>query len=187
MSDPVNVVAENLRRLRAARHLSTVELSRRSGVARATLTAIEAGKGNPTLDTLYALAKVLDASLADLIADAGPYAATVLRADEGPRASGTAVDARLVGHLDNRLRTDLYDLVIRSGTPQHSAAHQAGVIECFLVHDGAVRIGPEDEPIELGAGDFVRYRADVPHIYEAIRDDARGILVIQTPFDVPRH
>ncbi|MDN5726301.1 MAG: helix-turn-helix domain-containing protein, partial [Propionibacteriales bacterium] len=36
--------------------MSTAELARRAGLARATLTQLEAGSGNPTLETLYGLA-----------------------------------------------------------------------------------------------------------------------------------
>lgn len=183
MDRPVNAVAQNLRRLRTARDLSVVELGQRSGVARATLTALEAGKGNPTLDTLYALATALDASLADLIADVcPPTRPTVVRAHEGPQVSGTAVDARLLDHLDTRLRADLYDLIIRPGEPQYSAPHQPGVSELFLLHAGTVRMGPQDAPVLLNAGDYVRYRADVPHVYEALEGaEALGTLLIQTP------
>ncbi|WP_369243871.1 helix-turn-helix domain-containing protein [Streptomyces sp. R41] len=187
MRDPAAAVAVHLRRLRAQRHLSTTELARRSGVARATLTALESGRGNPTLDTLYALATVLDTSPAELIADVRAPSASVLRAGEGPRVRGGAVDARLLDHLDPHLRTELYDVAIHAGPPQHSQPHQAGVVEYFLLHKGTVRVGPRDEPVELGAGDFVRFRADVPHLYEAIGSDARGLLVVQTPFDAPAH
>jgi transcriptional regulator with XRE-family HTH domain len=41
----------------------TYALAERSGVARATLTNLEAGRGNPTVDTLYALADALGAAL----------------------------------------------------------------------------------------------------------------------------
>ncbi|WP_329520234.1 hypothetical protein [Spirillospora sp. NBC_01491] len=43
-----------------------------------------------------------------------------------------------------------------------------GVVEAFLLHEGTVRLGAKAEPVELAAGDFIRYRADVPHVYEAI-------------------
>ncbi|MDT0341646.1 XRE family transcriptional regulator [Streptomyces litchfieldiae] len=185
MDDPVNAVGMNLRRLRARRQLTTAELARKSGVARATLTALESGRGNPTLDTLYALAKVLDASLADLIVDVRAPRARVVRAGEGSWVGGSAVDGRLLDHLDPHLRTDLYELVIRAGAPRHSEPHQAGVVECFVLQEGRVRIGPREEPVELAAGDFVRFPADVPHLYEALGDDARGLLVIQTPFGAP--
>jgi transcriptional regulator with XRE-family HTH domain len=184
MDDVVNAVGTNVRRLRVQRGVSTAELARRSDVARATLTALEAGRGNPTLETLYALARVLDVSLAEIITDPRTPASAVLRADEGVWVSGSSVDARLLDRLDRHLRTDLYDIVIRAGTPQLSAAHQAGVIESFLCHDGSVRIGPSDEPVEVSAGDFTRFRADVPHTYEAVGGDARGVLIIQTPWAV---
>ena len=40
-----------------------LELSRRSGVARNTIAALERGEGNPTVDTLYALADALGVPL----------------------------------------------------------------------------------------------------------------------------
>ena len=55
----------NLRALRG--DVSVLELSRRSGVARNTITALERGEGNPTVDTLYALADALGVPLAALL------------------------------------------------------------------------------------------------------------------------
>ena len=49
-------LGENVRRLRLERGLSVVELAARSGVARATLTQLESGRGNPTIETIAALA-----------------------------------------------------------------------------------------------------------------------------------
>ncbi len=78
------VLADNLRRLRRERGVTSVDLARRAALSRATLAQLESGAGNPTLETLYGLANALDASLADLIADA-PAAA--------PRASCRPVTA----------------------------------------------------------------------------------------------
>jgi hypothetical protein len=44
-----------------------------------------------------------------------------------------------------------------------------------------VRIGPEDGPVELGPGDYARYDASVPHIYEALSAGASGTLMMLTP------
>ena len=52
----------NLKALRG--DLSVLELSRRSGVARNTIASLERGEGNPTVDTLYALADALGVPLA---------------------------------------------------------------------------------------------------------------------------
>ena len=56
MDDPVKTIAANVRRLRVARALSAAGLARASGVARATLAELEAGRGNPTVETLYGIA-----------------------------------------------------------------------------------------------------------------------------------
>ena len=73
-ASPASRIATNLRALRTARDLSIVTLAKDSGVARATLTKLEAGAGNPTIDTLYALADTLGVALGDLIGEPDPAA-----------------------------------------------------------------------------------------------------------------
>jgi transcriptional regulator with XRE-family HTH domain len=178
---PLDAVAANLRRLRAARSLSTVELARRAGVARATLAQLEAGRGNPTLETLYALANTLGVGLGEVIAPAAVDEVEVVRAAEGARVAGTAVRARLVARLPARVALELYDLSLRAGRRQRSQPHPAGVVEHLLVHAGRVRAGPQSAPVELGPGDYARYAADVRHVYEALEPEVRATLVMQTP------
>ncbi len=48
-------IGENLAALRRARGLSAGELARRAGVGKATLSEIEAGKRNATIETLHSL------------------------------------------------------------------------------------------------------------------------------------
>src|SRR4051794_38880126 len=95
-------VADVGRRVRAAREnggLSVAELSRRSGVARATLMQLEGGAGNPTLDTLYAVADALGAPLSDLLAAPAVTPTRVVRAGEGAPVQGRTVSGRLVDRL----------------------------------------------------------------------------------------
>ena len=96
MDDSVKTIAANVRRLRAERGLSAAGLARASGVARATLAELEAGRGNPTVETLYGLASVLGVTLADLLVEAEAPAVQVVRAGEGPHVSGPVLQARLL-------------------------------------------------------------------------------------------
>lgn len=176
---PTAAVAANLRRLRAARDLSTVELARRSGVARATLAQLEAGRGNPTLETLYALANTLGVGLGEVIAPPVAPEVDVVRADEGPRVSGTAVRARLVARLAGA-PLEAYELTLRPGRRQRSDPHADGTVEHLLVHTGRVRFGPEDAPVELGPGDYARFAATVPHVYEALEPGVSATLLIES-------
>ena len=66
-SRPQDVLAANLRRLRIARRLSLSELARATGMSKATLSSVESGRSNPTVETLAALAAALRVSLGELL------------------------------------------------------------------------------------------------------------------------
>ena len=53
----VALVSLSLRRERARAALSLTELARRAGIAKSTLSQLENGTGNPSIETLWALGK----------------------------------------------------------------------------------------------------------------------------------
>src|SRR3954471_20186217 len=169
MEETVKAIAGNLRRLRTARGLSAGALARESGVARATLTELEAGRGNPTVETLYGLARVLGVTFADLLVQADAPPVHVVRAGEGPQVPGAVVQARLLRQAAvERGRVEMYEMHVVAGAPRHADAHQPGVTEQLLVHSGRLRVGPETGAVELEPGDFAVFEASVPHLYEAL-------------------
>jgi transcriptional regulator with XRE-family HTH domain len=177
---PAARIAANLRALRAQRNLSIVTLAKLSGVARATLTKLEAGQANPTIDTLYALADALGAALGDLIGDPGTAArVVVLRAADGTRVRG-AVSARLLDRVHGHRLAEVYD--ISFSTRRRTAdPHPVGVVESIFLTEGRIRVGPVSDPVELSPGDYVRFPGDVTHLYQAIGGPARGVLVMNHP------
>ena len=182
MDDSVKTIAANVRRLRAARGLSAAGLARASGVARATLAELEAGRGNPTVDTLYSLASVLGITLADLLVEAEAPAVHVVRAGEGPRVSGPVLQARLLRQAAvESARVEMYELHVLPGRPRRADPHQAGVSEQLLVHEGRLRCGPEQGPVELEPGDFAAFDASVAHLYEALGEPVTATLVMLSP------
>src|SRR5215213_1440047 len=92
------MIGANLRALRGA--TSVLELSRRSGVARNTIAALERGEGNPTLETLYALADALGVALSDLLVERRERAVDVVRAGSGTHVEGAALDAELLERIE---------------------------------------------------------------------------------------
>jgi len=183
MSNDDRPLATNLRRLRARAGLTVVELARRSGVGRATLTQLEAGGGNPTLETLYALANELEVPLADLITASGDAPPHVVRSGDGPRVAGTAVEAWLLEQArDGGRSVEIYAFTLHGREVQRSAAHPAGTREHLHLHTGKVRVGPEDTPVELGPGDYADFAADVPHVYQRLgTGPVAATLVITAP------
>ena len=123
---PAARIAASLRILRQRQGLSVAQLAERSGVARATLTKLEARQGNPTIDTLYALADTLGAALGDLI-DEPSARVEAIRAGEGIRVRG-AVTARLLDRIHGRTLAELYEVTLATRA-RRAGPHPAGVVE----------------------------------------------------------
>jgi transcriptional regulator with XRE-family HTH domain len=66
MQSAAQALARSLKRRRLERAISLSELARRAGVSKATLSSLERGTGNPSVDTVWALAKALNVRFGDL-------------------------------------------------------------------------------------------------------------------------
>src|ERR1700757_1643759 len=74
------LLAANLRRLRIARHLSLSELARATAVSKGTLSGLENGRANPTVETLASLAAALQVPVTELLEEPPLGAVHVARA-----------------------------------------------------------------------------------------------------------
>ncbi|MFF9817615.1 helix-turn-helix domain-containing protein [Streptomyces sp. NPDC014006] len=169
-------VGRRLRELRGERGLSLSELARRSGVGKGTLSELESGTRNPTLETLYALTTALNRPLSAVLSDAPPA-----RAEEHEGAvSGSAVTAALIErHEDADAVTDIFRVTIAAGATQESAAHVAGTSETLMILSGTAVVGVLDDPVTAGPGMPVSWPADTPHLYSAPHGDVHGILFVR--------
>lgn len=174
-------MAQHVKRVRTARGLSQAELARRSGIAKATLSQLEVAKGNPTIETLFALAKVLGVPLGMLLHENGAGPINVSRAEGRPVIEGTAVDMSLTDTFTSGSTLhELYLMHVRVGH-QEGAPHASGVQERILVLEGRLLTGPLDQPVEAGAGDYVCFNADSPHVYHALGVPVTASLLMTYP------
>ena len=67
MTQPISMIAKSLVRERQRTGLSLAEIARRAGIAKSTLSQLEAGNGNPSLETLWSLCVALDIPFARLL------------------------------------------------------------------------------------------------------------------------
>ena len=65
-------IAQNLKRLRDARHVSQQRLSDLSGVPRPTLANLESGAANPTLSLMLKVSEALQVTLDELLKQSAP-------------------------------------------------------------------------------------------------------------------
>lgn len=187
-SEHGDVLAGNIRRLRDSQALSLSALARRSGIAKATLSAIEQGDGNPTVATLHSLAGALRIPVSELLDPHDTEGPRLVRGAGG--APGTD-DVPIESFVPDGV-VELYDLRYEPGDRFGFEAHRTGVVERVLVHVGTARVGPEDAMEVLEPGDYLTFAADQPHVYETVGDEVvhASLLVtypVPAPGDSPLH
>ncbi|UMG92771.1 helix-turn-helix domain-containing protein [Nocardioides sp. TF02-7] len=165
-------IGAQVRAARAARGLSLSRLAAVAGVGKGSLSELEAGRRNPTLATLYALANALEVPLARLLAER-----------PGAEVGSPGITARLLEtlHREDGTTIEVYVLTLTAGSRHLSPGHGTGVTEHLYLTDGRVAVGPADAPRQLGVGEAHTWTADADHGYEAVGGPARGILTITTP------
>ncbi|CRK50771.1 XRE family transcriptional regulator [Rhodococcus sp. RD6.2] len=175
---PLDVIAGSLRRERDRAGLSLTEVARRAGIAKSTLSQLEAGTGNPSVETLWALSVALDIQFAQLVDPPRPRV-QVIRAGEGPvlYSERTDYQVTLVASCPPNARRDIYRLDVEPGPPRESEPHLPGVVEHVIVSAGRALVGLREDPVELGPGDYIAYPGDVAHIFQALEPGTRAVLV----------
>ncbi|MCI4063688.1 XRE family transcriptional regulator [Micromonospora sp. R77] len=166
-------VGPRIRALREERGLSLTALARLAGVGKATLSGLENGTRNPTLETLYAITAQLGVPLTAVLS--GPA--------ETPTVRGVSVGATLLEVFSDTDATyELYRMRVSPGPAQLSPAHQPGVTEHVTVFSGVLCAGPVDAPLTAGPGGYLRWNSDVPHSYAAVGDEqVRASLLLRYP------
>lgn len=177
---PLDVIAQSLRRERERLGLSLSEVAKRAGIAKSTLSQLEASTGNPSVETLWALSVALDVSFADLVQPPTP-AVQVIRAGEGASVASERADFRatILSTCPPHARRDIYLITAQPGSARQSQPHMARVVEHVVLAAGRAKVGITSEPVELYPGDYISYPGDQPHVFEALEPDTSAILISQ--------
>ncbi|MFX0573668.1 helix-turn-helix domain-containing protein [Nocardia nepalensis] len=177
---PQAVIAAALRRERTRAGLSLSEVANRAGVAKSTLSHLESGTGNPSLETLWALCVALDMPFSRLLDPPRPTV-HVIRAGDGPvvAAAESEYRATLLAAGPANSRRDLFRITAEPGHARKSEPHIPGVVEHVLLATGRALAGPIDTPVELAPGDYIAYPGDAPHVFEALEPDTWATLVVE--------
>ena len=149
-------------------NLSLSALAAQAGLAKSTLSQLEAGKGNPSVETMWAIATSLGIPVSALFEGASQER-TLIRAQDGTAMRSEQSDYAVVllnrGNADQR--RDLFRVTLAAGAIRHSEPHPPGTVEHAVVCQGQIELGLPDEIVRLSVGDYFRFPGDVPHSYAA--------------------
>ncbi|MBO0607676.1 helix-turn-helix domain-containing protein [Myceligenerans salitolerans] len=165
-------VGQRIRALRTARGMSLTALAATAGIGKGSLSELETGRRNPTLDTLYSVAGPLGVPMAELVGD-GEWT----RLDE----NGISTTRVRVVREESRV-TEVYLIRLAPGAVRRSPAHAAGAVERLVVLTGSGTVAYGGQRSELAGGDCVEFPADQPHSYTGSPDGGfEAVDVIVTP------
>ncbi len=133
MTQPISVIAKSLVRERARTGLSLAEVARRAGIAKSTLSQLESGNGNPSLETLWSLCVALDIPFARLL-EPQVNKTQVIRRGEGTKvvAEQANYQAILLAACPPGARRDIYLLLTQPGADRISHPHPPGSVEHII-------------------------------------------------------
>jgi transcriptional regulator with XRE-family HTH domain len=159
-------LGKTINRLRRAYNYSLGDLSEQSGVAKSIISQIEKNETNPTLSTIYKLARALNSPIEEilrgedapaLIEKLGPSGTPLLVSDDG------RCRLRIIGWIKTVELVQWYHFEAEPGGVLESEPHPAGSIENLTLLSGAVSVEVGEEIFKVSAGETARYAGDRPH------------------------
>jgi XRE family transcriptional regulator, regulator of sulfur utilization len=184
MNDSIATAAGGLARAvrahREARGWSLGALARETGLSKTLLSTLESGTGNPSLETMWRLARAYDITLGSLLGEDEPPEVRLIRAGDGSTVTSEGgLVARLVLAEGRSHRTEVYEADLHAGV-DYVSLHAPGTEELVYCVEGSLRVGPRGREAELSVGDALWFPGDLPHRY-ASRDGARVLSIMSYP------
>lgn len=158
-------LADNITALRIKKSLSQAQLAKLAGVPRSTLTNIESGSGNPSLQNLAKISSALQVRIEELLSrprgDVELIRATDVELEK--RVQGRVRISKLLPDAVRGLDVDRVELDPHTTMPGHP--HLPGAKEYFSVLQGEVIVAVGGEKFAVKRGDVLAFPGDQPHSY----------------------
>ncbi len=158
-------------------------------MAKSTVSLIERGQGNPSIDTVWALAAALGVPFASLFHDEPPIDdVTVVRADDTSVIAVDKAGSETTGLVARHLLTrtggaliEIYTLTLDEEAVRHAHGHLNELFEHITVASGTIEISTDAFTEVLSEGDLISFRADRPHTYRVIDGPVRLVSIHEYP------
>jgi len=172
------LIGKNINYERNKNKMSLDTLSKRSGVSKSMLSQIEQDKTNPTIVTVWKIARALNMNVQDLM-ESSEGCIEVVRFDDLPVILSTdkLCEIRIDSPVHMADNLELYHFILKSGGKHFSKPHYPSE-EFLTVIDGKVKVSSGQSCVQLNKGDTCRYRGDTEHAVENMNDGSSEVYVI---------
>jgi len=173
-----------LREKRLAHGLTIAEVSKLAGISRGMLSKIENGQCATSLDTLHRLARALGLSLSALFRDVDMIEgnAQLVRAGEGMevvrRGTRSGHTYRLLAYDQGPEKLFEPFLISLDDASEVFPTFQHPGTELIYMLQGRMTYRHGNETYEIGPGDTLTFRGDVPHGPEVLSETPTLFLAI---------
>ncbi len=175
-------VGRNIQRIRKQQQLTLGMLAERSGVSKAMLSQIESEKVNPTVATVWKIARGLEVELDALLRGTGaPVRKFLVRSKEELSNLDTAAHGPHIQVLSPVAMAEDLEIYLFSfdpGTVLRSLPHAPKTEEYLTVLEGRIRVRAGEKSAELEAGDFIIYNCDIEHSIENLASGTSRVHMI---------
>jgi transcriptional regulator with XRE-family HTH domain len=160
-------VSRKLKQERQKQQITLDELSRRSGVSKGMVVAIEQCDANPSIAILCKIAAALGLSVADVVnVSDTPSAHLILNQDMPTLWSGPqGGSARLLAGTSGPNMIELWRWEMHPGETFSSSGHPPGTTELFHVEAGTLHFKVGEAELIVSKGCAAVAKTDLPHAY----------------------
>lgn len=179
MKELVEIVGNNIKRIRNERELTLDQLADITNVSKSMLHQIERGESNPTVVTLWKIASSLHIPFTSLV-DKPMHPVSIVRRDEITPLSDDPERYELYSYFpfDPSKKFEILSIALPPGGTKYSEAHHPGVEEYVIVIKGVVEVSINKETHTITGGDAIHFVATYPHSFENKSKEPAELIVV---------
>ncbi|OAO34613.1 DNA-binding protein [Staphylococcus saprophyticus] len=159
--------------------ISLEKLSKLTGVSTSSLNEIEKGNTIPSINTVWKISNGLKLSFSSLMSEAESDYVQVNKEDVVPVTEDDG-KYRVYPYFpfEKSKSFEFFYVELDPGATLDSEPHLSGSEESIIIVDGQLEIHLENEVIDLGKGDALRFKSDITHSYTNHGEDMTLISMV---------
>ena len=177
-------LAQNIEKLRASKNLSQFQLARQASIPRSTLTNIESGVGNPSLNNLVKISSALGVGIEELLSR--PRTDCLLVESENvPVLSRSQGKAQLHKLLPDKIKgIEMDRMVLAPEAVMGGHPHLEGTKEYLTVIQGEIMVHVAGDAFTVKQGDVFAFPGNQPHSYRNTKKTSSIAMSVVIPVPV---